>query len=43
MSRRRGAPTETGHDHELTDWGDLAEFADSFAAEATRPALSAGS
>jgi len=29
---RRGAPTDTRHDYELTDWDDLARFADAFAA-----------
>ena len=26
IARRRGAPTDTRHDHELTDWADLARF-----------------
>jgi len=28
---RRGAPTDTHHDYELTDWDDVARFADTFA------------
>ncbi len=28
---RKGAPTDTRRDHELTDWDDLARFADTFA------------
>ncbi len=31
---RRGAPTDTRYDHELTDWNDIARFADTFAAAA---------
>lgn len=31
---RRGQPTDTGRDHELTDWRRLGEFVDRFAAEA---------
>ncbi len=31
IAYRKGAPTDTHHDHELTDWEDLARFADSFA------------
>ena len=26
---RRGVPTDTHHDYELTDWDDVARFADS--------------
>jgi menaquinone-dependent protoporphyrinogen oxidase len=35
---RKGAPTDTQRDYELTDWDDVARFADTFtsAAEATR-------
>lgn len=29
---RKGAPTDTHHDHELTDWEDIARFAGRFAA-----------
>jgi len=28
---RKGAPTDTHRDHELTDWDDVAHFADTFA------------
>ena len=28
---RKGAPTDTRHDYELTDWDDLARFVDTFA------------
>ena len=36
---RRGAPTDTRHDYELTNWDDVARFADTFAsAEAVRRA-----
>lgn len=30
IAYRKGAPTETGHDYELTDWDDLGRFADAF-------------
>jgi menaquinone-dependent protoporphyrinogen oxidase len=30
IAYRKGAPTDTTHDHELTDWADLARFVDSF-------------
>ena len=36
---RKGAPTDTRHDHALTDWDDLARFADTFgSAELVAPA-----
>ncbi len=36
---RRGAPTDTRYDYELTDWDDVARFADTFAtAEVARQA-----
>jgi menaquinone-dependent protoporphyrinogen oxidase len=36
---RKGAPTDTHHDHELTDWDDLGRFADTFgSAEVVTPA-----
>jgi menaquinone-dependent protoporphyrinogen oxidase len=36
---RRGAPTDTRHDYELTNWDDVARFTDTFAsAEAVRRA-----
>jgi len=28
---RKGAPTDTHRDYELTDWDDVARFADTFA------------
>lgn len=34
---RRGAPTDTGRDYELTDWDDVTRFGRSFAAEAVAP------
>ena len=34
IAYRKGASTDTSRDHELTDWADLARFADAFAAEA---------
>jgi len=34
MAYRNGAPTDTRHDYELTDWDDLARFVDSFASTA---------
>lgn len=33
IAYRKGAPTDTSRDHELTDWADLARFADTFMAE----------
>ncbi len=30
IAYRKGAPTDTTRDHELTDWADLARFVDSF-------------
>src|SRR5690348_15425402 len=32
---RRGAPTDTHNDYELTDWDDVARFADTFASART--------
>lgn len=29
---RKGAPTDTSHDYELTDWDDLTQFVDGFVA-----------
>ena len=34
IAYRKGAPTDTRHDHELTDWEDLRRFADTIAAKA---------
>lgn len=31
IAYRKGLPTDTHHDYELTDWDDLAQFADTFA------------
>jgi menaquinone-dependent protoporphyrinogen oxidase len=40
IAHRKGAPTDTSRDHELTDWKDLAQFADTFAsAEVASPEL----
>ena len=33
IAYRKGAPTDTSRDHELTDWDDLGKFADRFTAE----------
>ena len=30
IAYRKGAPTDTHHDYELTDWDDVARFADAF-------------
>jgi len=35
MAYRKGAPTDTRHDYELTDWDDLARFVDRFVSTAT--------
>ena len=37
IAHRQGAPTDTRRDHELTDWEDLARFADAFALAVTQP------
>ena len=34
IAYRKGAPTDTSRDYELTDWEDLARFADSFLSSA---------
>lgn len=34
IAYRKGGPTDTSQDHELTDWADLARFIDTFSAEA---------
>ena len=39
---RKGAPTDSSRDYELTDWADLARFADSFAGNLERGAGAAG-
>jgi menaquinone-dependent protoporphyrinogen IX oxidase len=39
IAYRKGAPTDTQRDHELTDWDDLAGFADIFgSSEVVTPA-----
>jgi menaquinone-dependent protoporphyrinogen oxidase len=38
IAHRKGGPTDTSRDHELTDWDDLARFVDAFAAGAAKPA-----
>ena len=42
IAHRKGAPTDTSQDHELTDWADLTQFVDNFlrerqSAPASRP------
>jgi menaquinone-dependent protoporphyrinogen oxidase len=41
IAYRKGRPTDTSHDHELTDWADLALFVDTFSrdAQGVRPAV----
>jgi menaquinone-dependent protoporphyrinogen oxidase len=34
IAYRKGGPTDTSQDHELTDWADLARFIDTFSADA---------
>ena len=36
IAYRKGAPTDTSRDHELTDWADLAGFVDAFLREIAR-------
>ena len=33
IAYRKGGPTDTSHDYELTDWDDLTRFVDSFVEE----------
>lgn len=40
IAHRKGAPTDTTQDHELTDWADLARFVDEFANETERKPIS---
>ncbi|MHB8811722.1 MAG: flavodoxin domain-containing protein [Steroidobacteraceae bacterium] len=40
IAHRKGAPTDTGRDYELTDWEDLARFADALALAVTQPSKS---
>ena len=35
IAYRKGAPTDTSRDYELTDWGDLTRFVDSFVGDAS--------
>lgn len=37
IAYRKGAPTDTSRDYELTDWDDLARFVDSFVNVAANP------
>jgi menaquinone-dependent protoporphyrinogen oxidase len=37
IAYRKGAPTDTGRDHELTDWEHLARFVDAFVGAIERP------
>lgn len=36
IAHRKGAPTDTSRDHELTDWADLARFVANFSEDAER-------
>jgi menaquinone-dependent protoporphyrinogen oxidase len=42
IAYRKGGPTDTSHDHELTDWADLARFVDTFSTDAERAQSAAG-
>ena len=37
IAHRKGGPTDTSEDHELTDWADLKEFVDHFSREIESP------
>jgi len=37
IAYRKGAPTDTSRDHELTDWADLAHFVEEFLASSPSP------
>ena len=37
IAYRKGAPTDTSRDYELTDWDDLTSFVDSFAKDRANP------
>lgn len=37
LSRRRGGPTDTSRDHELTDWGQVRQFAATFSTMTVNP------
>ena len=43
IAYRKGAPTDTTRDYELTDWDDLARFIDSFVAESESARATSGS
>lgn len=42
IAHRKGAPTDTSQDHELTDWADLARFIDDFSRVPERAPAPAG-
>jgi len=42
VAYRKGGPTDTSHDHELTDWADLARFVDTFCTDTERARPAAG-
>ena len=37
IARRTHEPTDTSHDYELTDWGEVTHFAEAFTAMVARP------
>lgn len=41
IAHRKGAPTDTSQDHELTDWEDLSRFVDAFTEDARTAATTA--
>jgi menaquinone-dependent protoporphyrinogen oxidase len=42
IAYRKGGPTDTSQDHELTDWADLARFIDTFSRDIRIPQPTAG-
>ncbi len=42
IAYRKGGPTDTSRDHELTDWADLARFVESFATDTESARSAAG-
>lgn len=42
IAYRKGGPTDTSRDHELTDWADLARFVDMFLGDSERARLADG-
>ena len=42
IAHRKGGPTDTTQDHELTDWADLADFLDTFSKEAATAQAAVG-